>query len=127
MDPIPQFLDAHDKEYWASFWAYNNFGPNAVDKIERSRRVIEECLELVQAVGLAKEEAVKILDHVYSQEPGRKDHELGDTLFVLYALAYSLQLSTAECSRHAFHRANAKTPDYWKARHENKKGLGLSE
>jgi hypothetical protein len=56
------------------------------DKKERSMRFLEESIELVQALGLSKDKAHKLVDHVYSRPVGEVEQEIGGVMITLAAL-----------------------------------------
>lgn len=53
---------------------------------ERNHRFLEEALELVQAQGCTKEEALQLVDYVYSRDAGEVRQEVGGVLVCLAAL-----------------------------------------
>ena len=68
-------------------WMLRCFGSAiAADKTERSHRFLEESLELVQAAGTTREEALKLVDYVYGRPTGELHQEVGGTLVTLAAL-----------------------------------------
>jgi len=60
---------------------------------ERGRRFFEEATELVQVVGLSKEDLHKIIDYVYSRPVGDVRQEIGGTMVCLALLAEGLGLN----------------------------------
>jgi NTP pyrophosphatase (non-canonical NTP hydrolase) len=69
-------------------WVENCFGERiAKDAEERSYRFLEESLELVQAVGISKESAHKLVDYVFSRSKGDIAQELGGVMVTLAALS----------------------------------------
>lgn len=68
-------------------WMQACFGPEiSADKIERSHRFIEEALELVQARGMSKEDALRLVDYVYGRPSGDAWQEIGGVMVTLAAL-----------------------------------------
>lgn len=68
-------------------WTIKCFGEQiSNDKIERNYRFLEESLELVQSLGLTKEEAYKLVDYVYNREIGEPIQEVGGVYVTLNAL-----------------------------------------
>lgn len=59
-------------------------------------RFMEESFEAMQALNMPKEAILKILEYVYSREPGPLHHELGGTLTTLTALVNHLRLDINE-------------------------------
>ena len=67
-------------------WIRDVFGePEDVesDRATRSRRFIEEAIELVQACGTPKEEVATILEYVYSRPKGEIQQEVGGVMVTL--------------------------------------------
>lgn len=68
-------------------WMEQCFGPAiARNKIERNYRFLEEALELVQANGCTKEDALKLVDYTFSRPPGQPHQEAGGVMVTLAAL-----------------------------------------
>ena len=57
------------------------------DRVERGRRLLEEALELAQAVGVSQEQALGHVERAYSRPPGTVDQELGQVVLCVAALA----------------------------------------
>lgn len=79
-------------------WLRECFGEKiAADKQERNHRFIEEALELVQACGMTREEALILVDYVYSRKVGVPIQEVGGVLVTLSALcsANSIEMEQA--------------------------------
>lgn len=53
---------------------------------QRCLRFLEESTELVQALGLSRDQAAGVLDYVYSREIGIPSQEVGGTMITLAAL-----------------------------------------
>lgn len=79
-------------------WMHTCFGDAILfDKHERSMRFIEEAVELVQAAELPKEDALKIIDWVYSRPAGEVPQEVGGVCVTLSAFcsAHDIQMHKA--------------------------------
>lgn len=69
-------------------WMRACFGePITSDKIERNYRFLEEALELVQSLGLTKDEAHQLVDYVYGRPEGDTNQEMGGAIVTLAALS----------------------------------------
>jgi NTP pyrophosphatase (non-canonical NTP hydrolase) len=69
------------------------FGPMiAGDKEERSHRFIEEALELIQACGTSKSEALQLVDYVFNRPVGETSQEVGGVMVTLAALCLAHKL-----------------------------------
>lgn len=69
-------------------WVVDTFSVEvAQDKQERNFRFLEESLELVQAAGFPKEEALNMVDYVYSRPTRDLPQEIAGSMLTLLALA----------------------------------------
>jgi hypothetical protein len=75
-------------------WATKCFGCNtdSYNHKERVYRILEEALEANQCSGISKEEAIALVDQVYSKEPGNIIKELGDIGVTLILCCIRLNL-----------------------------------
>ena len=74
----------------ADRWLLACFGKTiARDKVERNHRFLEEALELVQACGCTKAEALSLVDYVYGRDEGEIEQEVGGVMNTLAALCLS--------------------------------------
>lgn len=74
-------------------WMQACFGAEiAADKIERRHRFTEEALELLQAMGGTKHEAIQLVDYVFSREKGEPHQEVGGVMITLAALCLAAGL-----------------------------------
>jgi hypothetical protein len=79
-------------------WMLRCFGTEiADDKAERNHRFLEESLELVQAAGCTREEAMKLVDYVFDRPVGELHQEVGGTMVTLAALARAQGVSMEIC------------------------------
>lgn len=68
-------------------WVRACFGPAAsVDRASRNHRFFEEATELVQANGMTREDAHKLVDYTFSRPLGNPAKEAGAALLTLGAL-----------------------------------------
>ncbi len=78
-------------------WLQACFGIKiARDKTERSHRFLEEALELVQACGATKSEAMQLVDYVYGREVGELRQEVGGVMNTLAALCIAHEVDMIE-------------------------------
>lgn len=72
-------------------WARRCFGEKSVsDPVERAFRFLEESLELAQAVGCSKDDAIRLVDYVYGRKSGNIEQEVGGVFITLAVLCSSL-------------------------------------
>ena len=75
-------------------WVEKCFGPGSLtDVVERRQRFLEEALELAQACGASKEEAIDLINYVYSRPVGELEQEVGGAFTTLLALCSGLNVS----------------------------------
>ena len=78
-------------------WMIECFGAEvSADTEERNYRFLEEALELVQSNGCTREDALKLVDYVFSRPAGEPEQETGGVMLTLAALcsASSIYMQT---------------------------------
>ena len=74
-------------------WMLKCFGSAiAADTTERNHRFLEEALELVQACGCTRSEALQLVDYVYGRAIGEKSQEVGGVMVTLAALCLAQEI-----------------------------------
>lgn len=74
-------------------WMQECFGPAiSADKVERNHRFLEEALELVQACGCSRNDALQLVDYVYGRPTGEPSQEVGGVMVTLAALCQAQSL-----------------------------------
>lgn len=84
-------------------WLLACLGPDiAKDRDERNYRFLEEVLELVQACGATKEDAIKLVDYVFDRPVGEKANEVGGVMTTLAVLctAHGISLENSSLTEH---------------------------
>lgn len=80
-------------------WLSVCFGEEiAKDKTERNHRFLEESLELAQACGCSKEEALQLVDYVYNRPVGERQQEIGGVMNTLSALCSAYEDNLLDCA-----------------------------
>lgn len=100
---VPQPEEADEVDMWehrnhiqntTAVWMYRCFPEGVIyDKTERNFRFLEEALELVQANGATKEEALILVDYVFGREVGETVQEVGGVMVTLAALCNVLNIN----------------------------------
>lgn len=86
-------------------WATTTFGRAvATDIHERCCRFLEESLELVQANGLDKSEAVQLVEYVFNRQEGDINQEVGGVLTTLHTLCAALRIDPSEAGEKELER-----------------------
>lgn len=86
-------------------WMYDCFAETIInDKVERNYRFLEEALELVQSLGLAKNESHALVDYVYGRPKGEAYQETAGVLITLAALANVNDIQLGEAAESELRR-----------------------
>lgn len=86
-------------------WLLECFGEEiASDKTERSFRFTEESLELVQSLGITKEQVLKLVEYVFNRTKGEPHQEVGGTMVTLAALCYAAKLDMDKAADDEYQR-----------------------
>jgi len=79
-------------------WMLECFGEQiAMNCTTRYMRFGEEALELMQSLGGSKEEALKLVEYVFSRPVGEPNQEVGGVMVTLAALCYANGLDMEAC------------------------------
>lgn len=101
-------------------WMQKCFGPDiSSDKTERNFRFLEESLELAQANGATKDEALRLVDYVYERERGNVYQEVGGVLVTLAALCNAIGMNLSSAGLAELTRCWSKI-DNIRAKHQSK-------
>jgi hypothetical protein len=68
----------------------------ATDRAERTHRFLEEALELAQANGCSRADALRLVDYVYGRPAGEPVSEVGGVLVTLAALCSASDMNMDE-------------------------------
>lgn len=99
--------DTDKFQYRVDKWLITCFGENiARDKRIRNHRFLEEALELVQACGCSKEDALRLVDYVYDRDIGEIPQEVGGVVTTLAALCLAQEVDLDSCAEIELARVN---------------------
>jgi hypothetical protein len=88
-------------------WCERVFGVHvANDREVRAYRFFEEATELVQAIGLTRDEAHMLVDYVYGRPVGEVLQEIGGTGVTLLALCAALKVDFDSATKLEFNRCD---------------------
>lgn len=112
-------------------WTVEAFGAafgvdNIISMEERALRFAEEALETVQAAGLNRTQAMKVLDRVFSRPPGDLAQEIGSSLLTLEGLAEAAGIDADAETDREFARIQAIPVEEWTRRHSAKQTEGIT-
>ncbi len=107
-------------------WAVANFGDCATERLERAARVAEEGIEIAQAEGLPGEVVGRILERVYSREPGELGQEIGGLALCLEACAENAGLDLESEARREWERISSLPKEWWEKKHAEKVSAGTA-
>jgi hypothetical protein len=102
-------------------WTHACFGADIATNVhERNYRFLEESLELVQAGGLSKEEALAMVNHVFDRPPGELEQEVGGTIVTLASFCNARKISLEAAAVTELNSVIANI-DRIREKHKNKK------
>lgn len=108
-------------------WVVACFGrPLLFNRRERSRRFIEEALELVQAAGLTRDDVLELVVYVYGRPIGDLSQEVGGVMNCLASLCIAADVDMDDCAEREMQRVWAKMSEI-RAKHQAKIAAGVSE
>lgn len=91
-------------------WCRRAFGEErTVDPGMRGLRLLEEALELAQAVGVGQRQAQEVLAYVYNRKPGEPRQEVGGTMVTLAALCQVFGIDMREAAEDELLRCESLT------------------
>lgn len=109
-------------------WVVDFFPEHGVNVPERTRRFIEEAIELAQAVGLSEAEVGRILVRAYSRPPGQPHQEVGGTMVSLAALCAAVGLDQRAEGERELERISAPgMREAMRAKQAEKRAEGVGE
>lgn len=108
-----------------SAWVAKCFGSsNLFDRHERTRRVVEEAIELCQAEGLRQAEVVRIAVRVYSRPAGEPDREAAGVGLTLLAWHQMDGSDPINVMQQELERVEALPIEHFRKKHQDKVAAG---
>lgn len=90
-------------------WVQACFPPEVrTDRGERTHRFLEEALELAQANGCSRSDAVALVDYVFGRPQGEPDQEVGGVMVTLASLCSASGINMDEAGTRELERNWAK-------------------
>jgi hypothetical protein len=96
-----------------------------MDSKERATRMLEEALELAQAMGVDTYTAALLWNQVYSKPPGVVWQELGGAALTLLACAESSGEVLSQCADRELERIETLLPEKFQKRQDMNAQMGI--
>lgn len=107
-------------------WCADAFGlDHAASEEQRGLRFLEEAIELYQAIGCSRMQAHKLIDFIFTREPGELGREIGGVGITLLALASALNMSADAEEQRELDRVLSKPLEWFAARNKVKNDAGF--
>lgn len=108
-------------------WVTRNFGHAVFESHEeRGRRFAEEAIELNQALGVSKEDIIRLVNRVYSKPVGDVAQEIGGVGITLLGLCQSVGFNFEEVTEKELAYLQTLSKDFLRKRHAAKVAAGVS-
>ena len=107
-------------------WVRRCFGDQALVREERGLRLLEEAIELAQAVGCDRDQMHLLVDKVMERPVGQIVQEIGGVSVCLLALGESMGIDVDHAEKAEIARILAKDPAHFRKRWQEKIDLGVS-
>lgn len=108
-------------------WCYETFGQAVANSPnERAARVVEEAIELAQAIGVDRKMIDAIADRVYSRPFGDIKQEIAGTAFTLDVLAFLFDVNVDQVVWEELDRVSQIPKENFRAKHKEKVDVGAS-
>lgn len=102
------------------------WGQDAAAPHERALRLLEEALELVQAVGVIEEQAGRLVKYTFGRPAGDPQQEAGGVGIALLGMAASLGFSADKAEAAELARIEALPAEHFRKRHNAKADAGIA-
>lgn len=111
-----------------SSWLRACFGDlGRSDREERTHRFLEEAIELAQANGCSKQDAIRLVEYVYSRPEGKADQEVGGVMVTLAGLCSAANISLHDAADQELARNWQRIDDIRSKRASRPKGSPLPQ
>lgn len=93
-------------------WLIACFGADAAsDRLDRTHRFLEEALELVQAAGCSRNDALALVDYVFSRPAGTVAAETGGVMVTLAGMAQAHGIDVTAAGEAELERNHQRTAE----------------
>jgi NTP pyrophosphatase (non-canonical NTP hydrolase) len=119
--------DRHVRQRAIGVWTREAFGADhAYSLPHRGLRLLEEAIELAQAVGCDLKQCHNLLDYVFARPKGDIAQEMGGVGVTLLALGEATSISVEVAERTEVDRVLRKPLDHFRRRNAEKDAAGFS-
>lgn len=126
-DCDPVVLARNSRQAELGRWLTRTFGhESAISVAERSRRFVEEAIELAQASGLSEKDVADLVRYVYARPVGDPEQEVGGVAVTFLAYCGAAGFSADELEKRELSRIYAKDVAYFRERHNAKALAGIA-
>ena len=120
-------MDSIDIQKRIRRWVESRLGIAAMAPRERAMRMLEESLELAQAIGVGPSAALTLCAHVYLKPPGNVRQELGGAALTLLACADGCGEVLSQCADRELNRIEIASPEKFRKRQAENAANGVGE
>ena len=109
-------------------WVRRTFGDKIMDNPkERATRVLEEALELSQAMDVPREEVLRLVAVIYDHPVGEVPQEIGGLIVTLLALCAHRGVRLDDLAQREIARITLKDREDFRKRQDAKADLGVAD
>ena len=120
-------MEYRDLQRESVTWAGKAFGWDHVNNRQlRALRMIEEAVEVAQALHLPKEKVLLAVEHVYKRRPGQIAQELGGLMVTIAVLAQAIVVDPMAAFEAEVRRVLSMPLEHFAKRNREKNALGLN-
>lgn len=118
--------DINDLQHRCAAWVEKTFGISMLtDKEERGMRMLEEAIEVAQAIGVPRERAALLVNVVYDKPAGDVEQEIGGLGTTVLTLATTLGANFLETTEKEVSRIESLPAEHFRKRNVAKAAAGV--